>query len=235
FANLSLIAAGLMIFIVPKFQRIMVELYEGNTGYYPTMTKLVFCVSDFMRAYSSEILSLLIIGLCVGFLISTLPIIRRIFEEFLIRLPVFGWYYKAAAQVELSGSMSAFISSGDDVIKAAKWSIASSRYQFIRARLGRFITSAENGRNWLEAWEDMKLYDPLHNMIIRNAVMRDKLSEGFDTSLRWLRIEIKSSSKGFLQILEIVAILINVVLFGSIIIGLALGVFKITDYLNVHL
>ncbi|HCE44738.1 MAG TPA: hypothetical protein DET40_14445 [Lentisphaeria bacterium] len=234
FVNLSLIATGLMVFIVPKFQRIMAELYEGNTVYYPEMTKIVFYVSDFLHTHYDTILSLFFVGLCVGLLISNLPLIKRILEECLIRVPVFGWYYKAAAQVELSGSMAAFISSGDDVIKAAEWSIVSSRYQFIRFRLGKFVKSAENGRNWLDAWEDMNLYDPLHNMIIRNAVMRDKLSEGFDTSLRWVRFEISSSAKGFLQIIEIAGILINVVLFGSIIIGLALGIFRITDYVTVY-
>ena len=134
------------------------------------------------------------------------------------------------AQIELSGSMAAFISSGEDVIKAAELSISSSRYQFMKARLRKFINSAEKGRNWIDAWEEMNFFDPLYNMIIRNANMRDKLSEGFDTSLRWLRFEIRSSSKGLLRIIEVLGILINLALFGSIIIGLALGIFKITDY-----
>ncbi|MEI6421103.1 MAG: type II secretion system F family protein, partial [Lentisphaerota bacterium] len=179
FVNLALIATALMVFIVPKFERILSELYGGNTAYYPEITKTIFFVSGFFSLHFDIITNFSLLGLIAVILIFNLPFLKRILEECLIRLPVFGWYYRSMAQIELSGSMAAFISSGEDVIKAAELSISSSRYQFMKARLRKFINSAEKGRNWIDAWEEMNFFDPLYNMIIRNANMRDKLSEGF--------------------------------------------------------
>jgi type IV pilus assembly protein PilC len=234
FMSLLLIALGLMVIIVPKYQKILYELYGGEAGYFPEMTKIVFCMSDFCSSLPGEIFDIVVLGIITVILIFNLPFLKRISEEVLIRLPLFGWYYRAMAQVELSGSMAAFISSGEDVVKAAELSIASSRYEFLKGRLRKFIRKTESGRNWAVSWEEMKVYDSLYNMIIRNACMRDNLNEGFETSLKWLRFEIRSSSKKLFRIIEVLGILVNVLLFGSIVIGLALGVFGIIEYCDLN-
>ena len=67
-----------------------------------------------------------------------------------------------------------------------KFSRKACNHLWLRRKLGRCIRQMENGTDWLDAWRQMNLNQPLNEWIICNASARQNIAAGFDTMTDWL-------------------------------------------------
>ena len=104
----------------------------------------------------------------------------------MIFFPYFRTQLKNMAMLELSASISSYLSAGEDILNAMKFSRKACNHLWLRRKLGRCIRQMENGTDWLDAWRQMNLNQPLNEWIIRNAAARQNIAAGFDTMADWL-------------------------------------------------
>lgn len=173
------------VFIFPNLKKIFDELLSGT--YYPFANGFV--------GYSRHVFEFIFRNFL--YIIALFFIFRLVFrsfrtyclmlmEEFMIWLPYFRQQLENMAMLELSASISSYLSAGEDILNAMKFSRKACNHLWLRRKLGRCIRQMENGTDWLEAWRQMNLNQPLNEWIICNAAARQNIVAGFETMTDWL-------------------------------------------------
>lgn len=107
-ALLALVGTVMMIFVVPK----LTEIITSEGGELPTPTKILVATSKFLSAYWYVVL-LILIGIGVGIkVMKDKPVGKKILDETLLRLPIFGNLYKKIYLVRFARSMHTLIIGG---------------------------------------------------------------------------------------------------------------------------
>ncbi len=109
-----LIAGGLLIFIVPKFQ----DIFTGLGQTLPAPTRLLMAISHVLRSYI-----LVVIGLAIAFFVAlryyiSTPMGRFQFDTITLKLPVFGPLFRKVAVSRFARTMSTLTRSGVPVLSA---------------------------------------------------------------------------------------------------------------------
>lgn len=188
FMMISGIMCLMSVFILPNFNKIFDELFAGAKA--PFNTGFIGPVYHVYSTFGHNLFYIILIVVLLMFLLRVFRIFRNIFmmlmEEFMIHLPYFSPQLKNMAMLELSASISSYLAAGEDILNAMKFSRKACNHLWLRRKLGRCIRQMENGANWLDAWRQMKLNQPLNEWIICNAAARQNIAAGFDTMTDWL-------------------------------------------------
>jgi len=109
-----LIAGGLLIFIVPKFQ----DIFTGLGQVLPAPTRMLMAISNVLRSYI-----LVVIGLAIAFFVAlryyiSTPMGRLQFDTITLKLPVFGPLFRKVAVSRFARTMSTLTRSGVPVLSA---------------------------------------------------------------------------------------------------------------------
>ena len=179
------IALNVLLFIsvtvIPKFGYILEDL-EGTT---PALLAPV-------AAMAGLVLKVAIFTLVCVWILSKL---EGIGEYVLLHVPWLGREWKRFILTDLARSMAVFLRQGDDVLTAAEWSIKSTRSQWLRKRLDRFVAELRAGGAWVEEWSRMGLGDPLSEWLVRSAAAREDPASGFELLAEWLHQEIALTTR----------------------------------------
>ena len=210
----------LSVFIFPNFKKIFDELLAGAynplDGGFVGYSRHVFGFIGYNLFY----IILLVIFLRLFFR-SSRTYFLMIMEEVMIHMPYFSQQLKNAATEELSASISSYLSAGEDILNAMKFSQKGCPHLWLRRKLGRCIRQMENGTDWLEAWRQMNLNQPLNEWIICNAAARQNIVAGFDTMTDWLYHNAIRHVRRNTFWLALLCIFIN----ASVVFGVAYSVF----------
>ena len=96
---------------------------------------------------------------------------------------------------DLAQSMGAFLSSGEDVVGAARWSLKATTSPWLKTRLQRFVDGVSGGENWGTAWENMQLGAHTYPWLIANAAARQDPLSGFESLAEWLHQDISHTTR----------------------------------------
>lgn len=188
FLMISGIMCLMSVFILPNFNKIFDELFGGAKA--PFNTGFTGFVCHVYSTFGYNLFYIILIGILLMFLLRICQVFRNIFmmlmEEFMIHLPYFRTQLKNMAMLELSASISSYLAAGEDIFNAMKFSRKACNHLWLRRKLGRCIRQMERGTDWLDAWRQMKLNQPLNEWIICNAAARQNIAAGFDTMTDWL-------------------------------------------------
>ena len=179
------VLAGLAIFILPNFQKIFNELLGGMKV--PFNSGFTGAALSFYSLLGRNLFFIILLGWLFLILFRNFRnFISMIMEEVMIFFPYFRTQLKNMAVLELSASISSYLSAGEDILNAMKFSRKACNHLWLRRKLGRCIRQMENGTDWLDAWRQMNLNQPLNEWIICNASARQNIAAGFDTMTDWL-------------------------------------------------
>ena len=178
----------LSVFIFPNFHKIFDELLCGEP--FPLYSGWLGALYHVFTGFGYYLFYIIITGILIAFLLRLFRISRisimALMEELMIHLPYFRHQLENMAMLELSASISSYLSAGEDILNAMKFSRKACNHLWLRRKLGRCIRQMENGTDWLDAWRQMNLNQPLNEWIIRNAAARQNIVAGFDTMTDWL-------------------------------------------------
>ncbi len=174
------------IFIFPNFRRLFDELAAGD----PMPLDFIYDIS--VGRWFSSLSGYQI--MCIIFIPIVAYVIYRCYrtkilmllEEVIILIPYIRPQLQDIATMELAASLASYLSSGEDIVSAAKFSYAACRHYWMRRKLNKFINLIEKGMPWLDAWRKAKLSRPLNESILRNAAARENIIDGFDIITDWL-------------------------------------------------
>jgi type II secretory pathway component PulF len=179
------VLTGLATFIIPNFGKLFNELLAGEP--HPFNSGFTGASLSLFSAFGHNLFYIILFILLIMFLFRSFRnLFTMILEEMIIHLPYFRKQLKNMAMLELSASLASYLSAGEDILNAMKFSRSSCNHLWLRRKLGRCIRQMENGTGWLDAWQQMKLNQPLNDWIICNASARQEITSGFDTMTDWL-------------------------------------------------
>jgi len=174
------VVSGMQIFIIPKMLKIFNELLEGTFSHHFVILQTL---SAWMPTILGEVVLLLIL---LWFCRPLARLLGRLLGEILVWAPGFRRQLVRKALLEFAAGMAAYLSAGEDLLTAARFSCRSCPQWWLRWKLRRWVRKMEQGVDWQDAWRQMRLPLPLFNLIVANAAARNNLIEGFDTAAEWL-------------------------------------------------
>ena len=116
-------------------------------------------------------------------------------REIIVRIPVLRRYVIDSAMIGLCAAFGGYLSSGRDVLDAAKFCRASSGDFWLRRRLDVFIRAVSDGGDWLKAWAVLTKDQPLASWTVANAAAAGNAAAGFDTMAEWLYFKVSRASR----------------------------------------
>ncbi len=118
FSMILLIAAGLIIWVVPQFEEIFSNLSNGETPL-PAPTRLLIFISDVMTSWQALIVVAMGVGLVIAMrMYRETESGRYNLDKLLLRLPKFGGIFRKVAISRFSRTLSTLTRSGVSILAA---------------------------------------------------------------------------------------------------------------------
>jgi type IV pilus assembly protein PilC len=111
-----LILAGLLVFVVPKFQQIFADLLKGAP--LPVLTQMVLAVSEVVRSHFAIALGAAIAGILVFRWFRRTAGGGRMVDGALLKMPVFGDLVLKSLVARFSRTLGTLLSSGVPILQA---------------------------------------------------------------------------------------------------------------------
>lgn len=220
FWTMFMIASGLAIFIVPKFERIFEEMLPGAEIPSMQVARALCEIVDFLWVQLAWLVPLLVILRIAFALRRRSRVLAAFTERLLFALPAIGRQTKRVILLEFAQAMDVFVAGGTQLSEAAGLGLEASRSPWLRRLVGRFIEDVEKGDYWADAWERMGVGRAFHTWVIRNAAARDDPESGFRLLQEWLAREIASVNQRLTSWLEPCAVIVNAVFVSAIVFGM---------------
>lgn len=224
-----LIAGGivtfLMTFVIPKITKIFADTHQAL----PPLTIAMIAISDFVRDYWWGILGV------AGLLIYALrryvrtPKGRRVYDRFVLRLPIFGRLARMVAVSRFTRTLSTLLSSGIPLLKALDIVKRVVGNTLLEEAIGEARDAIEEGASIAEPLKRTTIFPPIviHMIAVgeRSGELESmlvKVAESYD-------LEVSTTITTLTSLLEPLLILImaGVVLF--IILAVLLPIFELSN------
>ncbi len=112
-SGLTVVGVVMMVFVVPKLTNVIAE----SGGELPMATKIVIAISDFLAGYY-WLLGFMIVAFIFGFrFFLRIPIGKRIVDNIILRLPIFGKLFQKIFLVRFTRSLQTLLKGGVNITK----------------------------------------------------------------------------------------------------------------------
>jgi type IV pilus assembly protein PilC len=221
FAVMASIVSGLFIFIMPKFLKMFDEMAPGH---YSPYTAFLGTLAHIIGQVIPSLLFVLAVLACLNVLRRILwrraAVGRRIAEAVGEHLPVARGFLRRRGLAESAGALAAFLATGADVTKAARWAAESVETRWARRRLRQFADALAAGIPCADAWSALAVRSPLSDWMVCNAVARERPAEGFQAVAELALDELSRHYRRFFVWLEPALVLGNALIVGSVVYAL---------------
>ena len=224
------ILAGLMVFVVPKFEQVFSGLLKGQP--LPQLTRLVLSVGNFAQHHS-----LLAFGLgsiaAVGFkAFHRSPSGRRVSDWCLIRLPILGSLLLNASVARFTRTLGSLLASGVPILDALVITRDTSGNIHVAKAISSVHDRVKGGDAIARSLEAVGLFPSFVTSMIEVgeetgdlAGMLIRIADGYDD-------EVDNAVAALTSIVEPVMIVIMAVMVGTIVIALFLPIVSIIQHLQ---
>jgi type IV pilus assembly protein PilC len=210
-----LVGAFMVTFIIPQFK----ELYGSMGSQLPAPTRLLLRVSDIAK--SSGILILLaIVALAVTpRIMRRSPAGRRILDQFILALPVFGSLSQKLASARFARTLGSLIRSGVPVLSALDVSAGATGNTVIAAAIRKARASVEQGNPLSQGLTAQRAIPPMLVDMLRTGEKTGRIDEMLYSIARFYEEETNSMLTGLTALLQPILMLIVGAIVGALVIG----------------
>ena len=222
------IATGLIVFVVPVFA----GMFEGFGGKLPAPTQFLIDVSEFVKSY------FIFIGIGIGvssFLFKkwkATPVGAYQFDQFTLKLPVFGELKKKVASARFARTFAQLIKSGVpilqalDIVSGATGSIVAERV-ILGARAG-----VENGEPLSKSLVEQTVFPVVLVRMLQAGEKTGKIDEMMDNISDFFDDEVDTMLTGLTSLLEPLLMVFLGVIIGGIVLCMFLPIFKMGEVVS---
>ena len=170
----SIIMTFMLLFLIPKFENVLRDMIEGDL---PTMTKLVFALSEHV-GYFWLILGLVVVSmLVINTLLKSSAIGRRFRESIILGIPVFGPLCHSGMLSKMSEAMSMMVAAGCDMPTCLRLSADASGSDKIIKESDIIAGQVEKGVGILEAGQFCRVIPRFFLYSIQLGTQRNELQD----------------------------------------------------------
>jgi len=215
----------LLTFVVPQFTEIFTDMGETL----PLPTVMLLSVSHILITYWWALLLIVIgAGVAVRRFIGT-ERGRRKWDDIKFKIPVFGNLFKESAVSRFSRTLGTLLASGVPLLNAfqiVKGTIGSEKIAEI---ISTVRESARKGRGISEPLRNSDIFPPIAVHMITVGEETGRLDEMLIKIADRFDIEVRTSVKRMLALMEPALILIMGLVIGFIVISMLLAIFSVND------
>lgn len=170
----SIIMTFMLLFLIPRFENVLRDMIEGDL---PTMTKLVFVLSEHVGYFWLVLGLVVVLVLVINTLLKSSAIGRRFRESIMLGLPVFGPLCHSGMLSKMSEAMSMMVAAGCDMPTCLRLSADASGSDKIIKESDIIAGQIEKGACILEAGQFCRVVPRFFLYSIQLGTQRNELQD----------------------------------------------------------
>lgn len=214
----GLIGAGLMVFIVPKFEKIFTELLNGKP--LPGITQAVMSVSNFMQNHSLIMLGG-IVGIVIGFKLAIkTPIGKYGWDYFCYNIPLFGPIVSRSAISKFARTLGTLMGSGVPVLNSLNIVRETSGNQLVADAIQKVHDAVKEGETMASPLNATKIFPAMVISMIEVGEETGRLPEMLEKVADTYDEEVDNAVGALTSMIEPLMIVGLAVIVGGIVLAL---------------
>jgi type IV pilus assembly protein PilC len=220
-----LILSFLLVFIVPKFQKIFTEALPGQD--LPGITLFVIGASHILISYWYLVLGG-IAGVVIAYKIfASTPAGAVVIDRVALRLPVFGDLLSKTAISRFARTLGTLISSGVPILQALNITRETSGNHVVATAIGRIHDSVKEGESVVGPMEASGVFPPMVTSMVQVGEETGQLPDMLVKVADVYEGEVDNVVTGLTSVLEPIMIVMLAVIVGVIVIALFMPMVKL--------
>jgi general secretion pathway protein F len=215
----------LLTYVVPMFTQIFTDM--GETLPLPTM--MLLNLSDFLTDYWLMIILFIAASVFAVRRYLNSDSGRRKWDSMKFKLPVFGKLYQEAAVSRFSRTLGTLLASGVPILNAFQIVKGTLESEKISDIISSVREAARRGRGISESLKKSDIFPPIAVHMVTVGEETGRLDEMLIKIADRFDIEVRTTVKRLLSLLEPAMIIIMAVLVGFIVISMLLAIFSISE------
>jgi type IV pilus assembly protein PilC len=224
------ILAGLLVFVVPKFQQIFADLLKGAP--LPPLTQAVLNVSDLVRQHTLVTLGLAIVAWVAFRIFRRTPAGALWVDMLVVKLPLFGDLILKAIIARFGRTLGTLLSSGVPILPALLITRDTCGNARVAGAITRVHDRVKEGSTVARPLEATAVFPPMVTSMIEVGehsgqlpAMLNKVADIYDD-------EVDNAVAGLSALIEPILILFLALVVGTIVIALFLPIIRIVQLLT---
>jgi type IV pilus assembly protein PilC len=220
-----LILSFLLVFIVPKFQKIFAEALPGQD--LPGITLFVIGASNIMINYWYLVLGT-VAGVVIGYKIfAATPFGAILLDRIALRLPVFGDLLSKTAISRFARTLGTLISSGVPILQALNITRETSDNHVVSTAIARIHDSVKEGESVVGPMEASGVFPPMVTSMVQVGEDTGQLPDMLVKVADVYEGEVDNVVSSLTSVLEPIMIVMLAVIVGVIVIALFMPMVKL--------
>lgn len=225
-----LITSGLMLFIVPKFEKIFTELLEGEP--LPGLTAFVIGISNFMKNQAPLGIGI-IIGIIVAYKVSGKTKMGKYAQDWAkFHMPMFGPLVSRSAIGRFARTLGTLLGSGVSVLEALQIVRDTAGNEVVSQGIQQVHDAVKEGEGIAGPLSATKIFPDMVVSMIEVGEETGKLPEMLEKIADTYDEEVENAVEGLTSMIEPIMIIGLAVVVGTIVISLFMPLIKIVEKLG---
>jgi len=228
-AMLMFAGLGALLFMTIKIIPTFAEIFKGFNIELPLLTKLLLDISKLIRSYG--IILTIVIAAGVWFLrkyISSKPG-RRQYQSFLLKLPVFGEFFRTLCIERFTSEMSTLVESGVPILYSLEISERSVDNVVLAEIIHKIKEDVRAGKLLGQSLEKSNFFDPMVVQMVSIGEEIGELSNMFKRLNAFYQEYLETFLTRFTSMFEPAMLIFMGLLIGVMVVGLFMPIFKIAQ------
>jgi len=232
FSMIILIAAGLIVWVVPQFEEIFSNLSNGKTAL-PAPTRLLIFISNVLTSWQALIVVAMVVGMVILFrLYRQTESGRYTLDKLLLRLPKFGGIFRKLAISRFARTLSTLTRSGVSILAALEI-VERTAGNEVFARAVR--SAADSVRNGETLADPLMRSEEFPAMVTRMIAVGEKTG-ALETMLAkvsdFYDSEVRASVDSLTSLIEPLLIAMMGIVVGGIVIALFMPILQLSSLIS---
>jgi type IV pilus assembly protein PilC len=219
--------AVIMIVVIPQFQNIFLGLL-GPGEQLPLPTRIVVGISSFLAGWGGLVILVTIIASVVGirFYYKT-PNGRKVIDQLLLKLPIFGKILQKIAVARFSRTLSTLLSSGVPILQSLDITARTAGNVIIEEAIISVRTGVERGENFVDPLRATEVFPNMVAQMVGIGEQTGALDAMLGKIADFYEQEVDAAIANLLTLMEPLLIGFLGVTIGSIVIAMYLPLFTL--------
>jgi type IV pilus assembly protein PilC len=219
---------GALIFLTIKIIPTFAELFAGFNLKLPLLTQILVWFSDFLRHSFLIIIGASIVGFYALRSYLSTKAGKRQFEKILLRVAVFGEFFRALIVERFTSEMSTLVESGVPILYSLEIAEHSVGSLVLADIIHNIKDEVRDGKSLSQPLENCGFFDPMAVQMVTIGEEIGELSAMFKRLNAFYQEYVDTALTRFVSLFEPMVIMIMGVLVGIIVVGMFLPIFQIT-------
>ncbi|MFA5287711.1 MAG: type II secretion system F family protein, partial [Candidatus Omnitrophota bacterium] len=226
-----LMVAGLaaLLFMSIKIIPTFAQIFKGFNIELPLLTKLLLAVSLFIRHYGIITLILMVIGIWFFRKYISTRAGKRQFQEFLLKLPGVGEFFRTLSIERFTSEMSTLVESGVPILYSLEISERSVNNLVLGEVIRKIKEDVRAGKPLGQSLEKSNFFDPMVVQMVNIGEEIGELSNMFKRLNTFYQEYLETFLTRFTSMFEPAMLIFMGVVIGIMVIGLFLPIFEISQ------